>query len=197
MSTQQKPSNLKQILDLLDDADYEDGEASWREIMDAVGSRSFGPVLLIAGLITLAPVLGDIPGVPTMIGIFVLLVMGQLLIGRKHVWLPDFLLDRSIAEEKLHKALNWMKKPAGFIDRLLQPRLGFLVEGAMSYVIAVLCLGIALLMPVMELVPFSANLAGAALSAFGLALIARDGVLALIAMLVTASIVAVVVSSLF
>jgi hypothetical protein len=125
------------------------------------------------------------------------LVMGQLLLGRKHVWLPNVLLNRSVEEAKLHKAVRWMQKPAGFVDRLLQPRLGFMVEGAMSYVIALLCLGVAFMMPAMELVPFSANLAGAALTAFGLALIARDGVLALIALVLTASIIAVVVSALF
>ena len=196
MSTAHKPSSLQQILDLLENADYKDGEVSWREIMDVVGSRSFGPMLLIAGLIILAPVIGDIPGVPTMIGIFLILVMGQLLLGRKHLWLPNVLLNRSVAEENLHKAVRWMQKPAGFVDRLLQPRLGFMVEGAMSYVIALLCLGIAFMMPAMELVPFSANLAGVALTAFGLALIARDGVLALIALVFTASIIAVVVSAL-
>jgi len=37
----------------------------------------------------------------------------------------------------------------------------------------------------MELVPFSANAAGAALTVFGLSLIARDGVLALIAFVLT------------
>ena len=197
MSTDQDPSSLQQILDLLAHADYQDGRVSWREIMDVVGSRSFGPMLLIAGLIVLAPVIGDIPGVPTMIAMFLVLVMGQLLLGREHVWLPNFLLNRSVAEHKLHKAIGWMKKPAGFIDRLMKPRLVFLVEGTMSRIIALLCLGIALIMPSMELVPFSANLAGAALTAFGLALLARDGLLALIALGLLAPIIGVALSVLF
>jgi hypothetical protein len=37
----------------------------------------------------------------------------------------------------------------------------------------------------MELVPFSANVAGAALTAFGLALIANDGVFALVGYAIT------------
>ena len=197
MNAHQKPSSLGQLLDLLDNADYKNGHVTWGEIMDVVGSRSFGPLLLIAGLITLAPLIGDIPGVPTLVGIFVVLVVGQLLVGREHLWLPDFMLSRSIEKQKLHKALNWMKKPARFIDRLLKPRLAFLVEGAMSHVVAFLCLLVALVMPVMEVVPFSANLAGAALTGFGLALIARDGLLAIIAMAFTGSIAAVVVSTVF
>ena len=45
-------------------------------------------------------------------------------------------------------------------------------------------------MPAMEFVPFSANIAGAAFTAFGLALIAYDGRLALLAFVFTAMIVA-------
>ena len=40
-------------------------------------------------------------------------------------------------------------------------------------------------MPVMEVIPFSASGAGAALTAFGLALIARDGLMALLALIFT------------
>ena len=63
-------------------------------------------------------------------------------------------------------------------------------------VIAAFCVLIALGMPPMEMIPFSANLAGAALAAFGLALIARDGVLALIAFAFTAIMAFVIVRAL-
>lgn len=42
--------------------------------MDEVGRKSFGPLLLLAGLNMTAPVIGDIPGVPVILGVFVLLV---------------------------------------------------------------------------------------------------------------------------
>ena len=51
-------------------------------------------------------------------------------------------------------------------------------------------------MPVMEVVPFSANLAGIALTAFGLAVIAHDGLLALVAFAATAAGVVVIASQL-
>jgi hypothetical protein len=50
-------------------------------------------------------------------------------------------------------------------------------------------------MPFLEVVPFSANLAGAALAAFGLALISRDGLLALLAFALTFTTFAMVVYS--
>lgn len=59
--------------------------------------------------------------------------------------------------------------------------------------IAVVCLGIAATMPTMELVPLSSNAAGIALAAYGLSLIARDGLLALIAFVFTAITVGAIV----
>jgi hypothetical protein len=56
------------------------------------------------------------------------------------------------------------------------------VKKPWTYVIASIALVIGAAQPFMELVPFSANGAGAALTAFGLALIAHDGLVALIAM---------------
>ncbi len=44
-------------------------------------------------------------------------------------------------------------------------------------------------MPVMEFIPFSANIAGIALTALGLSVITRDGLLALIAFGFTAAII--------
>lgn len=190
------PQNLQQLFDCIDQAAEENGRVSWSAIMDEVGRRSFGPLLLLAGLTVLAPIIGDLPGVPTLIGMVVLLIAVQLLLGRHNFWLPGFMLNRSVSKDKLHKALTWLKKPARFIDKLLSPRLAVLTRGPMVRVIAVVCLGIALAMPVMEIVPFSANLAGIALTAFGLALIARDGLLALIALVFTGLMMGVVVYNL-
>ncbi|MGQ9427266.1 exopolysaccharide biosynthesis protein [Gilvimarinus sp. F26214L] len=196
MSQGGEVTNLEELLDRIGEASAEHGEVSWDAVMDEVGTRSFGPILLLAGLVTLAPVVGDIPGVPTLVGVFVFLVAIQLLFGQQHFWLPQFLLKRSIAEEKLTKARGWMRRPARFIDRLLRPRLQALTSGVMHYVIALMCLCIAMAMPVMEVVPFSANLAGAALTAFGLAMIARDGILAVIAFAFTGGIAWLIIAQL-
>jgi len=78
-----------------------------------------------------------------------------------------------------------MDRPAHFIDRWLQPRLQSFTHRAATYPIAIACLFVAALMPVMEVIPFSVSLAGAALTAFGLSLIAHDGLLALCAFGIT------------
>jgi len=179
--TDASPAHLAQLLDRLRETTQQNSCVSMADLLDEVGPRSFGVLLLVAGLITLMPLVGDIPGVPTVMAVFVVLVAGQLLLRRRHLWLPEWLLKRSVESEKLDKALDWMERPAQFIDRWLRPRLRLLTRRVATYFIAIACLFVAALMPIMEVIPFSANLAGAALTAFGLSLMTNDGLLALLA----------------
>jgi hypothetical protein len=149
------------------------------DLYEEVGSRSFGPLMLLAGLVTLAPLVGDIPGVPTTIGLVVILVSSQMALGRASFWLPSVLLNRSVSSAKLRKALSWLQRPAKFVDRLVRPRLKAMASGPATRVIACLCLLVGAAMPLMDFVPFTANVAGLALTAFGLSIIAHDGLLAI------------------
>ena len=177
-------TTLTQLIEKIAEVIEQRERISLDEVLDSIGTRSLGPLLLVAGLITLAPVIGDIPGVPTIIAILVLLVAGQLLFKREHLWLPKWLLKRSVSRQKMQKVLGWSRKPARFVDRYIHSRMPRLVEGKGQYLVALVCIVIALAMPLMEVIPFSANFAGLALAAFGLALIARDGALALVALAV-------------
>jgi hypothetical protein len=64
------------------------------------------------------------------------------------------------------------------------------------YWVAAICLLIALAMPPLERVPLSADGASLALTAFGLALIGHDGLLALLAVTVTLATIVLVLMSL-
>lgn len=185
MNNDQELNNLEQLLDLISETTEDNEKVSLGEILQIVGPRSFGPLLLVTGIITLAPLIGDIPGVPTVMGLLVFLISIQLLLKRNYFWLPEWMLDRSIDNEKLSKALRWLDKPAEFVDRFLRPRFHLFTDGPAMYFIAGACIIIAAAMPAMEFIPFSANIAGVALTAFGLSLIAHDGLLALIAFLFT------------
>ena len=183
----QKPTSLDEMLDRIEEAAGKREKVSLGAVIEEVGSRSFGPLLLVAGVIASSPLTG-IPGVPTAIALLVALLSAQLLIHRKHFWLPGWLLRRSLDREKTKKAVEWLRPPARFTDRWLRPRLQILVHPAGVHVIALVCLFIAMAMPLMELVPLSAHAAGVALSAFGLSLLARDGLLALMAFLTTSGV---------
>ena len=186
--------SLQDLLNKIREISQKGEDISVEEIIEMVGERSYGPLLLISGLVTLAPIIGDIPGVPSVLGAIVFLFSVQLLLGKKHFWLPKFLLNRSIASKKLDKGIQWLESPARIIDKLLKPRLRVLVKDTAVYLIAFMCLMIASVMPIMEFIPFSANAAGAALTVFGLALIARDGLLLVLALLLTVAIAVIIIS---
>ncbi|MYL24731.1 exopolysaccharide biosynthesis protein [Halomonas alkaliantarctica] len=188
--------NLTRLLEMLERMERIKPRVSVEDILDTVGRRSFGPMLLVAGLITLAPLIGDIPGMPTLMAAVVLLTAGQLLAGRKQFWLPQWLLRRHIARTKFDRALPYMKKPARWVDRWLRVRLPWLTGYWGSRLTALTALLIALAMPPMEFVPFSANGAGLALSLLGLGLVARDGLVVLLGIGITATTIVVVVMNL-
>lgn len=185
MDQTQPPANLTDLLQRLRDNTEGQDEISIGDLLAAVGQRSFGPVVLIAGLIIIAPLIGDIPGVPTLFGVVVLLTLGQLLFQRQSVWIPNKLSNRRLARGTLIKGLDWMQKPARFMDRWTRPRLTFLVRGPGQYLMALICMLVAAAMPAMELVPFSANGGALALMLFGMAMVVEDGALAVLAMVFT------------
>lgn len=189
-------SSLTDLIDAMEQMDREAPKVSVDDILEAVGRRSFGPLLLVAGLITLAPVIGDIPGMPTLMAVLVLLVSGQLLAGRKTFWLPKWLLRRSVSRKGFDKALGWMKKPASWIDGLLGVRLAWMSGYVGIRATALACLLVAIAMPPMEFIPFTANGAGLALTLFGLGLVARDGIVLALGFVLTAVTFAVVLMNL-
>lgn len=156
-------------------------------MLDSVGRRSFGTVLLLAGLIPASP-LSAVPGLPTVAAVLAFIVIIQILTGHRHFWLPDWLLRRGIPRDKFNKAVDLMQKPASWIDKLIKPRLKVLTTGAAVYVIALLALVITVAMPVLELVPTANTMTGIGLCIFGLALISHDGILVIMGLVVMAGI---------
>lgn len=192
MSDMQDASNLTELINTMERMEREKAKVSVDDVVHAVGRRSFGPLLLLAGLITLAPIIGDIPGMPTLMAALVLLTSVQLLLGRETFWLPKWLLSRSLSRTKFDKAIHYMKKPARWVDSLLGVRLAWMTGYIGIRVTAVMCLFIALAMPPMEFIPFSANGAGLALTLFGLGLVARDGIMLSLGFLLTGATLTVV-----
>lgn len=178
--------SLGDVLDRLELA-QKDGEVVRIEaLLEAMGRRSFGPMLLVPGLLVLSPVSG-IPGVPTLSGAIVFLIAIQLLIGRKYFWLPGWILNRGISYLIFKRSLAVMRPIARVVDKVLRQRLVWIAESAGVHVVAAACILVAVTIPPLELVPFAATAAGVAITAFGLALIGRDGVLGIIALLFCAA----------
>jgi hypothetical protein len=181
---QQQLGNLEHMLDQIEQAPTEEDQVSLGAIVQAVGTRSFGPLLLLAGVLTVSPLSG-IPGMPTFMGVMVLLISTQMLVGRDCFWLPRWLVRRAVSRSKMEKAVHFMRKPARWIDRWIRPRLCGMTGRYGAWSIALVCMLLGLSMPPMEVVPLSVNGVGVILMVFGLALIGRDGVFALAAFVLT------------
>jgi len=180
MTTDSEPENLEQLLDKLSGTGRKGGDVRVGHLLDAAGRRGFGPVVLLVGVILVTPLSG-IPGMPTLMGLMVLLTLGQILFGRTRFWLPAWITQRKVPRESLLRAIEWLRPWARKIDRRIRPRLTWMLKGPGLYATVLMCMVIGAAMPATEVVPFSASIAGLALSVYGLAMVSRDGIVAILA----------------
>ncbi len=182
----EQPRTLAGLLDHIERTCAREPRVSLEELREAVGARSFGPLLLLVGLAALTP-LGVIPGIPTLFAITIILIALQLAIGRDAAWMPGWLLRRSVSGGKLRKAIAWARRPAGWLDRVVKPRLARFTGTAWRRASAFGGVLIALAIPPLELVPFGVGAPAFAITLLGLALTARDGVLLLASLTIQAA----------
>jgi hypothetical protein len=175
---QQNTPSLTDVLDGLEKAG-DDENVTIGQILDEVGDRSLAPILLVPALITASPISG-IPGVPTLTGIIVGLIVVQMLMGRDTLWVPQGLAKRGVSRQKMGKAVAFLRKPVGWLDGLMKPRMSWLAERPWNYVALLICLAIAITTPVMELLPMAISIAAVAIGLFAAGLLMRDGLVILI-----------------
>lgn len=172
----------KQIEGLADRTETVSVETVWTRI----GKRSFGAVLLVPSLIALTPA-GGIPSLPSILALIVLLISAQILFGREKLWLPGFLLRRSVSSDRLKKSLGYVHPVARWVDKAIRPRLTILTGNNFSYAIAIVCILLAFAVPPLEPFPFAGTPIWITFALFGLALVAQDGILVILAMLTSLS----------
>jgi len=191
----QDRQSVSGILQAVSDAG--DGEClTVADLVDALGSRSFGPLLLVPSLILISPVSG-IPGAPTIGALVILLIAGQMALGRQTVWLPAFIRRRGVRRSRIHGIARRMQPVAAFADRYVGRRLVALVRRPFDLLLLVPSVVFALAMPLLEVVPLSSTILASAIFLLSLALTVRDGVLALVALVITAGMIAAALLLLF
>ena len=153
-------------------------------VVDTFDARSYGAFLLVPALLEISPI-GGIPGVPTVIAVVIVLFAGQILFGRKSMWLPAFLRSRALSSDKLRKAIDKLRPVARFMDRWFRGRLPLLTSAPFMKGAALACILLAFTVPPLELVPFASTAPMAAVAAFGLAMLVRDGALMVVAYALT------------
>lgn len=183
-SNPQRITNLAGLLTRVRDAGKSDETVSLEDLRGHLGRRAFGPLLAIAALPSLTPI-ATVPLLPTALSIIIVLTSVQMLIGMRRIWLPQRLLRQSFNRARLNRVVDAAMPIARFVDRLIRPRLVFLTREPSVYVIGTLCCLLALMMPPLELVPFTGGIPALPVLLFGLAMTARDGALVLVAFALT------------
>lgn len=182
----ERPQNLEDLLAELESTVDREAQTTVGALHEAIGKRSFGPLLVAVGLAGVTPLAG-VPGVPSLLALSIVLVAGQLLIGRKNFWLPGWFLRRPVKRSTVRRSVRMARGPARFVDRLIRPRLRFCAGPLATRLVAVVCVLIAVAVPPLELLPLAAALPSLAILAFGLGLSARDGLLVILAGAISAA----------
>ena len=173
-----EPHSMGDVLGELDELAANHDEVRVADVLDDFGARSFGPFIMIPAVLEITPV-GGIPGVPTVLALFIALIAVQLLIGRDHVWMPKFVQRRAVGSKKLHKAVGKLKGMANFLDRHSKGRLEGLTKGTAIKLVAAVIIALCCTVPPLEFLPFASTIPMLAIAVLGLALTVRDGALLL------------------
>lgn len=146
------------------------------QLVDALKDRSFGVILIFFALPNAVIPISWVLGVP------ILLLGLQMMIGRQEPWLPNIMERQQIGNETFNKIAAYVVKYLSKIESLLKPRWCWLSTDLAERFIGayIVFLAAVLIVPV----PF-----GNALPAFGISIIAaglieKDGVAVLVGALV-------------
>src|SRR5690606_11707393 len=101
------PKNITEVLEKVEDK----VDSEWLtlgQLVDTFEHRGFGPLLLTAALIIVLPS-GGIPGLPTVIGVAIMLLAGQMVFGRSSPWLPKRLRKLKLKKQTFDKGIDKIK----------------------------------------------------------------------------------------
>ncbi len=156
------------------------GRVTLGAVLNAWGDRSYGPLFILLGFVAGTP-LAIVPGAAAIVGLIIALVGVQMAAGLAHPWLPKIALKQSVSEEKLKAMRGKMDKPLRFLDGLITERLTFAAGGAMRRAAAIFVTGLGLLMVPLDAIPMLVAAPAWTVVLFGVAIIARDGLVMLLA----------------
>jgi hypothetical protein len=160
---------------LIEIAAHGEAQISVAELTQMFGGRAIGALLFVFGLVCVLPLP---PGSTTILGVPLLLLAPQLLIGASAPWLPQGVKRRTFPtaglKAGLPRVIPWLQK----IEAVSRPRLVLLFSPVGERLIGLVCtvLAVVLILPI----PLGNVLPGLAVTLLAFSLIQRDGLIALI-----------------
>lgn len=162
------PEKLSELLERLARESKE--RITMREIATALDDRSFGAFLLVFALPNLIPLP---PGATMVLGLPMIFVAWQVVIGYQKVWLPraiaDYAIDRATFQRMVAKVSPWLRSAENWVRPRNWPLDGAVRErlfGIFALLLAIICV-----LPI----PFGNWLPAFAVAVLGVAHTERDG----------------------
>ncbi|MEM6463953.1 MAG: exopolysaccharide biosynthesis protein [Pseudomonadota bacterium] len=162
------PESLSELLTRL--SENAGPKTTLREIAEALDERSFGAFLLVFSIPNLIPLP---PGATLILGLPLIFVAWQIVVGRNKIWLPGPLANYALEKKTLQKIINrsvpWLRR----MEAWVRPR-NWPLEKPLSerlFGIYTLFLAFIVLIPI----PLGNWLPAFAIAAIGIAHTERDG----------------------
>lgn len=194
------PGGLTGVFDELDNNVNRDSELEGVRLgvlVSAVGRRSYGPLLLLIGLISISPAT-VLPGMTSIAAFVTLLVAAQMAVGLQRPWLPKRVLDIKVPRRMLFEFLDRTRPRVEALDGgLLRERWTFLTVPLGVNLVALCVMAAALITFPLSLIPFAPVAPGLAVVLFGLGMTARDGLWLCVGVALTALVFAFTAPLLF
>lgn len=159
--------NVTRLLRRLAD-DGGDRGLTLREIRDRMDERAYGLLILLLSIPCLVP---GLYGVPQVVGVIIILVAAQLVVGREEPWLPVWMLNLRAKGSWLKAMADFAESRLGWVDRLSRPRLSRFATGAGEKLAAAFMI----LATLTIVLPMTNTIPSVALALLSVGLIQRDG----------------------
>ena len=163
----EKPHRLSDIIRSIDTRE----DMTIGQLADSLGDRAFGALMFIFAVPNALPMP---PGTSAILGLPLVILTWQVLVGRHSLWLPKLVRDRRISREMLERFVSKVTPIMARLERILKPRLGFLVTSDVAERMIGLVtfpLALILFLPI----PFGNIPPAAAIACLALGLAERDG----------------------
>lgn len=162
-----KPGRLSDIVKSINTGE----DTTIGTLVDSLGERAFGALMFIFAVPNIIP---TPPGTSAILGLPLVILTYQVMIGRQSLWLPGIVRQRRISRDLITSFVTKVTPLMTRLERVLKPRMGFLVSSdAAERVIGLVTfpLAIVLFLPI----PFGNILPAAAVACVALGLAERDG----------------------
>lgn len=150
-------------------------KVSVSDILEAFGHRAFGALIFVFAAPLVLPMP---PGASAILGAPLMFITAQWMLGRKTLWLPKVLLERTMSMSDFRAVTTKMKPYLERLERRMRPRLTFMYNPLGDRLLGAVCftLSIIVFLPI----PFGNMLPSFAIAAFAIGAAERDGVAAIV-----------------